>query len=389
MLGVALCAVAFFYLRPAPPAADPVEFVITPAESSRFPGPSPQFAISPDGRHVAFVALTQGARMLWVRSLATLASRSLPGTEGARNPFWSPDSRSIGFFAPTRLKTVQVNGGSPVVICDARPVTNREPGGTWNGNNVIVFGMSDGPLLQVSSTGGTPTPVTTLAKGDTAHGWPWFLPDGQHFLFLAQGLGKHELRVESLTSGDTASLGPFESNGVYAAGHLFSVRGENLTAQAFDVDSRQLSGEPLLLAARTGVNPQGRGIFSVSATGRLAYSRTALIMSHLTWLDRDGKSLGRVGDLGDFYNLNLSPDDQRVAASRQIQQPAGKARVDIWLVDLAGAGAASPLTDDPANRVRPGLVTRRKADRVQLQQTRSLEVSLQSVRSRRQRQRAG
>ena len=120
VLGVALCAMAFFYMPPAPPAADPVEFVITPGENSRFPGPSPQFAISPDGRHVAFVAITQGVRMLWVRSLATLASRSLPGTEGARNPFWSSDSRSIGFFAPTRLKRVQANGGrrSSFATCD-------------------------------------------------------------------------------------------------------------------------------------------------------------------------------------------------------------------------------------------------------------------------------
>ena len=130
----------------------------------------------------------------------------------------------------------------------------------------------------------------------------------------------HELRVGSLTSGDTVSLGPFESNGVYAAGHLFSVRGENLAAQAFDVDSRRLKGEPLLLAAQTGVNPLGRGIFSVSATGRLAYSRTALMTSQLTWMDRDGKSLGRAGDPGDFYNLNLSPDERQVAVSRLTEQ---------------------------------------------------------------------
>ena len=144
---------------------------------------------------------------------------------------------------------------------------------------------------------------------------PGFSRTVKHFFFLAQGLVKHELRVGSLTSGDTVSLGPFESNGVYAAGHLFSVRGENLTAQAFDADSRQLRGAPLLLAAQTGINPLGRGILLRLATGRLAYSRTAQIMSHLTWMDRDGsRSAGRRS--GDFYNLNLSPDDQRVAVSR-------------------------------------------------------------------------
>ena len=352
-LGAAACVMAILYVPRTPPAADVLEFSIAPAENSHFTGPSPQFAISPDGRHVAFIASSRGVQMLWVRSLATLALRSLPGTENARNPFWSPDSRSVGFFARRRLQTVQVNGGTPVVLCDARIVTNREPGGTWTGNNVIVFGMSDGPLLQVGSGGGTATPVTTLAQGDIAHAWPWFLPDGHHFLYLAQGLVKHELRVGSLTSAETASLGPFESNGVYAAGHLFSVRGENLTAQAFDVDSRQLTGEPLLLAAQTGVNPLGRGIFSVSAAGRLAYSRTALIMSHLTWLDRRGKSLGRAGDLGDFYNLNLSPDAQRVAVSHLTRQPAGKAQVDIWIIDVSGAGTARKLTDDPAFEYDP------------------------------------
>ncbi len=349
-LGVALCAIALFYVRPAPPATDVVEFVITPAENSRFTEFAPQFALSPDGRHVAFAASSQGIPMLWIRSLATLDVRSLPGTTYAAGPFWSPDSQSIGFFARGRLQKVQVNGGSAVTICEARAVgvILTPPGGTWNGNDVIVFGTSDGPLLRVDAHGGTPVPVTTLIKSDTTHAWPSFLPDGQHFLYLARGPVTQELRVGSLTSGDTATLGPFESNGVYAAGHLFSVRGGNLGAQSFDPDSHRLGAKSILLAAQTGVDPLGHAMFSVSAAGRLAYSRTARILSKLTWLDRDGKPVGTAGDPGVFLNLNLSPEERRVAVSQLTQQPAAKPQIDIWIIDLDRAGATRRLTDDPA-----------------------------------------
>ena len=354
-LGVAFSAMAFFYVRPAPPATDVVEFVITTAENSRFTEFAPQFAISPDGRHVAFAASLQGVPMLWVRSLATLEVRSLPGTSYAAGPFWSPDSRSIGFFARTQLKTVQLNGALPVTICEARPVgvILTPPGGSWNGTDVIVFGTSDGPLLQVNAHGGTPLPVTTLGKSETAHAWPWFLPDGQHFLYLARGPAIQELRVGSLTSGDTASLGPFESNGVYAAGHLLSVRGGNLGAQPFDVDTRRLGAKSILLAAQAGVDTLGHAMFSVSGAGRLAYSRTARILSKLTWLDRDGKPVGTAGDPGVFLNLNLSPDERRVAVSQLSQQPAAKPQIDIWIVDLAGAGGTFRLTEDPAFEFDP------------------------------------
>ena len=304
---------------------------------------------------MAFAASWQGVPMLWVRSLATLEVRSLPGTDGAAGPFWSPDSRSLGFFARNQLKTVQVNGGSAVDICEARAVRAilTPPGGTWNENDVIVFGMSDSPLLRVDARGGIPVPVTTLAKNDTAHAWPWFLPGGEHFLYLARGLVNHELRVGSLTSGDIASLGPFESNAVYAAGHLLSVRGGDLRAQRFDADSRRLRGESILLAAQAGVDSLGHAMFSVSATGRLAYSRTARALWKLTWLDRAGKSLGTAGDPGVFLNLNLSPDERRVAVSQLTQQPAAKPQIDIWIIDLARAGATSRLTDDPACEFDP------------------------------------
>ena len=180
---------ALLYLRDARSTqTDLVEFSIAPVGLSRYTGTAPEFAISPDGRHVAFAATTQGVSTLWVRSLATLAQRSIPGTEGAQNPFWSPDSGSLGFFASGQLKTVRVSGGSPVVVCEAPFVDAAAPSGTWNRSDVIVFGLNRAPLQRVGSQGGTPTPVTTLAKDDAGHRWPSFLPDGQHFLYLAQGL---------------------------------------------------------------------------------------------------------------------------------------------------------------------------------------------------------
>ena len=349
VLGVAVSTMAVLYLRGEKANADdPVEFSIAPVEHSHFTGTAPEFAISPDGRHLAFAATLQGVSTLWVRSLATLALHSIPGTEGAQNPFWSPDSGSLGFFASGQLKTVQVSGGSPIALCEALFVDAAAPSGTWNRSGVIVFSRARAPLQRVGQNGGTPTPVTTLAKNDTAHRWPAFLPDGQHFLYLAQDLTGGELRIGSLTSDDTVSLGPSDSHGVYAAGHLFFVRGESLVAQPFDADARRPNGAPLRLAAQTAVDrPFQRGMFSVSETGRLAYRQTARTPSVLTWLDRQEKPLGTAGDPGVFFNLDLSPDERWVAVSR-LKDVGARTQVDIWLMDLARAGSGSRLTDDPA-----------------------------------------
>ena len=142
VLGVAFFAMALLYLRDARSIqTDLVEFSIAPVGLSRYTGTAPEFAISPDGRHVAFAATTQGVSTLWVRSLATLAQHSIPGTEGAQNPFWSPDSASLGFFAGSQLKTVRVTGGSPAFVCEAPFVDVRAPSGTWNRSDEIVFGL--------------------------------------------------------------------------------------------------------------------------------------------------------------------------------------------------------------------------------------------------------
>ena len=349
---IALSGLALLYVRdPRPTPSEPVEFAIALPEDSRFTGNAPEFAISPDGRHVAFTVSSDGISRVWVRSLATLELRTLPGTEGARSPFWKPDSRALGFFATQQLKTIQLNGGSPIVVCNAPwPAGSSYIGGTWNEAGVIVFGRGSGPLHQVTAVqaGGVASPLTKLVEGDVVHRWPSFLPDGQHFLYLAQRGMTDELRIGSLSSADTISFGPFESHATYAAGYLFFVRGGNLMAQPFDANTRHLGGEPLLVAAQTAIDaPFQRGMFSVSAAA-LVYSRAARTPWELTWRDRQGNVVGTAGRPGVYFNLDLSPDEQRVTISQMTQAPGARARFDIWLIDLTRDGAASPLTDDPA-----------------------------------------
>ena len=199
--------------RAVPAAPDPLEFPIAPPENWVFTArmPAPTFQISPDGRHLAVVASSEGVAMLWVRPIAKPAWRQLPETQGAEGPFWSPDSQSLGFFANDRLKTVRVSGGAPVVICEAR--VGQVPGGAWSHNGVILFGGA-GPLWKVGVSGGHATSVATLGPGEIAHRWPSFLPDGEHFLYLAQltaGVNCASVRSRLRTLRPSARTDPMPS----------------------------------------------------------------------------------------------------------------------------------------------------------------------------------
>jgi DNA-binding winged helix-turn-helix (wHTH) protein/Tol biopolymer transport system component len=348
VFGVVACAMMVLYLRAVPRAPDPLEFPIAPPEnwviSARTPAPT--FQISPDGRHLAVVASSEGVAMLWVRPIANPAWRQLPETQGADGPFWSPDSQSLGFFANDQLKTVRVSGGAPVIICEAR--IGQVPGGAWSHNGVILFGAA-GPLWKVGVSGGNATPVATLGPGEIAHRWPSFLPDGEHFLYLAEAYGRSELRVGSLASPDTTSLGRYESQGVYASGYLLFVRSGRLMAQPFDTNSRQLKGDPLVVADPTAiVLPWYRGQFSVSRTGELAYSSVGRPRVRPTWVDRTGRTVGTAGEPGFYWVLRLSPDNQRLAVAQLKEEPPGQWNWDIQVIDLARAGTYTRLTFDAA-----------------------------------------
>ena len=338
------------YLRPAPKDERILKMsVLLPEKTTMTSGVSP-VAVSPDGRRLAFVASFEGRDILWVRSLDSLSAQALPGTENAlmqSHPFWSPDSRFIGFFAGGKLKKIDASGGPPQTLCDV----GGPRGGTWNRDGVIVFApVPFGPLYKVSAAGGEPTPVTALDQSDleTAHRWPYFLPDGRHFLYFVRSSrdGSEGIYVGSLDAKETKRLLPAALNAAYAPpGFLLFSRNEMLMAQRFDADKLELTGEPFQVAERVAYNPGlGRGAFSVSENGVLAFSGGGGQINQPLWFDRGGKQIGSLGAAGLYLNLWLSPDERRAAVDRSDPQTGAS---DIWLFDLA-RGIPSRFTTDPA-----------------------------------------
>ena len=336
--------------RPGLPLAAPalVEFPILPPEGSKFTKPQVEFAVSPDGRYVAFIANSKSGSSLWVRSLAAVDPRLLRGTEGARNPFWSPDSQSIGFFVGNQLKSVLASGEAAVVPYPGSesfdPVVDAiggAPSGTWSSQGIVVFGPSnDGSLRQFNmKTGGMPTPATTRGTA-VVHRRPKFLPDGQRFLPLRSS----ELRVGSLKTADPIVIGTFESPAVYSAGHLLFTRGGNLMAQPFNEETLRREGDPVPLRVQVTVGMRGFPVFSASPNGPLVFLPPPTTEPQLTWLDRDGRRVGVVGDTGVVGgNLDLSPDGRQVAFSTN----DATGHSEIWLMEVA-TGKATPLTDNAA-----------------------------------------
>ena len=349
----AMWMAAVYSSRSSSPSEGAIEFSLSPPaiwSYERLPAPSFEFA--PDGQHVAAAAGTkaQSVSSLWIRPVSTSSWRQLPGTDGVTTFFWSPDSQELGFFADGELKSVRLAGGAPRTICRAQ--VGQLPSGTWSSDDWIVFGGTS-PLFKVPAKGGEPAALTTLASEEIAHRWPSFLPDGQHFLYLSQQTRRNEMRIGSLTSAMSESLGTFQSHARYAGGYLLFVYGGQLMAQRFDADSRRLRGDPVVVSERTAVIvPWLRGQFSASNTGRLAYSIVGRPFSQLTWLDRAGKAVGSVGDAGYYSNLNLNRDNTRVVVSRFTEPPGLPWNVDIWSLGLARPGA-DRLTLDPSQEFDP------------------------------------
>ncbi len=236
LLLAAVVGLSFLYARRVPPAREALRFeVSTPGNT-----PAQMFALSPDGRHLAFI--TGQPLQLWVRPMDALESRVLQDTEGASFPFWSPDGQRLGFFAQGTLKTIALAGGPPQSLCDA--INGR--GGSWSRDGTILFAASNvSPILRIASTGGSPVPVTTVPAGvNEGHRYPSFLPDGRHFLFNV-GTTRADaggVYVGSLDGGEPVRLLPDFTNALYAArpggrGLLVFRRDRTLTAQRFDPDA--------------------------------------------------------------------------------------------------------------------------------------------------------
>jgi Tol biopolymer transport system component/predicted Ser/Thr protein kinase len=343
--GIALVAssiVAVRHLRETPAAADPVQFVIAPPEDATFETPptaggglAPQVAVSPDGRHLVFVAKFRNDYQLWLRPLGAVGASVIPGTGDASFPFWSPDSRYVGFFANGKLKRVLVAGGPPVVVCDA---IGR--GGTWNRDNVIVFSGSDTILHRVQAAGGVPQAASAHDKGDdeaSQHRFPFFLPDGRHFvyteIFGAAGPASKtgRIRLGALDTMDTTTLLEADSSVAFASGHLLFNRAGTLMAQRFDAATRQLTSDAFPIVERIAYEGSRYASFSASDTGVLVSASGApRPTTHLVWMDRAGRELGTVGDPEIYLNLALSSDERRVAVAFASGTPEN---LDIWILD--------------------------------------------------------
>jgi serine/threonine protein kinase len=346
------------YFRRTPEDLQTMRFSIAPPEGwnmrAQFTAsggfsPAP-LAVSPDGHRIAFVATNaDGKSLLWVRSLDTLASQELAGTNDASSPFWSPDSRFLGFFAGGKLKKIDVSGGSPITLCDS----SDGLGGAWSADGVIVFAPRTPAVLQkVSAAGGVPVATTILGQDESYHYRPSFLPDGRHFLYRANTASPNgPIYVASLDSSERKLvLNSGSTNTVYSQGYLLFMRETTLMAQPFDVRRFGLAGDAFPIAEQIQLSGGASfyGVFSVSENGVLAYQTgTAIPGSQLVWFDRSGKQIGALGDSAAYGDLELSPDRKRASVS--VPDQAGKGR-DIWLSEMT-RGVRTRFTFGPADQL--------------------------------------
>jgi Tol biopolymer transport system component/predicted Ser/Thr protein kinase len=307
--------------------------------------------ISPDGRSLAFNATdSEGKSRIWMRPLNALAAQPLPGTEGTSRPFWSPDSRFLGFFAEGKLKKIEVTGGPPQKICDAPTGAD----GSWSSEGVILFdGRSNDPIYRVSAAGGVPVVAVKpeAARKEGSVGWPEFLPDGRHFLYMATGQKAEEntYRIGSLDSPESKALASAQTLVTYAPpGFLLFVRDKTLVAQPFDAKALKTTGEPTPLAEHVGTDAVGLARFSVSREGTIAY-RTGESGGRLLWMDRGGREIDSVGDPGEYGNPALSRAGDRLAFNLD---DARTGKTDIWIRDLA-RGVSSRFTFGAGNSIDP------------------------------------
>ena len=333
-VAVAITTVAMLYFRPLADAPETRLDIVTPATTSVVSFVS--FDVSPDGRRLVFVASGDGASRLWLRPLDSTTAQPLPGTEGAIFPFWSPDSKSVGFFAAGKLKLVDIGGGLPRTLTDSE----GGGGGTWSQEGVIVFApTTTGPLFRIPAQGGKTVAIT---KDDpprqTNHRFPQFLPGGRQFLFYVRGTADAEgIYLGSLDSPEAKFLTDADASGLYVpSGWLLYIRQGTLAARRLDAARGELTGDPVTVANPVTLIPSGtvgtggKGAFAVSAAGIIAYRAGSSGVRQLTWFDRSGKMLGTLGgpDDNNLLEPEISPDGRRVAVRRTVQ-----GNDDIWLMD--------------------------------------------------------
>ncbi|HEV2490384.1 MAG TPA: protein kinase, partial [Candidatus Acidoferrales bacterium] len=320
ILAIVAALLAYGFIERAPQPMQATRSSLLPPNGTSFA--QYNFAVSPDGTRLAFVATDlNGKNMLWVRSLSASNAQQLNGTDDAMYPFWSPDSSHIGFFAEGKLKTVDIASSAVQILCEAQDGR----GGTWNRDGVIVFAPDiAGPLYRISDTGGVPAAVTTIPRAGSAqaHRWPYFLPDGRHFLYFMDWSSAEDKQPNGIYAGslDSSETKPVSTeiigNVQYTSRNLLYVRDRSLMAQPFDAARLEITGAAVAIAEQEIQTDFGFSVsgYSVSQNGVIVFDALADSSSELVWFNSNGKQLGQVPGRG-YDWPRLSPDRRFLAVA--------------------------------------------------------------------------
>jgi eukaryotic-like serine/threonine-protein kinase len=340
---------AFAYLRKAPVEGTVVRLTIPPPDGGAFVFHEPVAGawLSPDGENVAFVArVGKGRPQLWVRPLNSFQARPLPGTEDAGLAFWSPDSRNLGFFAQGQLQRIAVSGGRPQALC----ATDSLRGASWGRKDVIIFAKVGGGILRVPASGGTPEQVTTpdTNRREGTHRWPSFLPDGNHFVFMAAFQGpvsdQNVFYLASLDGKPARILGHGSSQIAYASGYLLYVSGNVLMGRPFDPVKLDYAGDETPIAEGVEFDSLlSSAVFSVSDNGRLIYQAGKGVTHSLWLLDPTGRPTKNIGSGTPGADPTFSPDGKAIVYD---SMSPDFAKIDLWMQDLTSGTRTRLATDD-------------------------------------------